>query len=252
MPMPKHEQTRTAGIGAAGPRGVRRGGRSPRRRRCLRRRRPTSQSREPRPARARRRGGRRRCRRAIAARRSRPRARSSSTMVSTSPKRAAARAVGVFERRRPGEFEAMAADDPGAGPVVGRGFRIVVPGDGEAVPAGGEGGDGHHVGLRFRLAGDRIGRRRDQGVDAGAGGEAIGPVQRHEDAAFRLAVGDERAHHDLGAVGDDAHEARGGDAEAGGVGGCDLGEGFGDVGGERWGRRRCASSCATGRGCGRC
>ena len=104
--------------------------------------------------------------------------------------------------------------------------------DREAVPAGGEGLDRDGGRLRFRLAGDRVGLGRDEGVDPAARREAVGPMDRHEDRARALAVGDEGADDHVGAVVLDAHEARRANGEALGVGGGDLDEGFGDVAGE--------------------
>ena len=97
-----------------------------------------------------------------------------------------------------------------------------------------------------------IGDRRDDSVDARLGGELIVPVHRHEEAAARLPVGNQGAHQACAVGAFDLDEIGAGDAELHGVARVDFDEGLGDMGGQPGALCRSASSCATGRGCGRC
>ena len=106
--------------------------------------------------------------------------------------------------------------------------------------------------LGFRLAGERIGARRDQIADARRRGVVVAPVDRHEQRAALLAVAD----HDL----EDAGAVRGRDAREAAVGEpvrlrrrrMHLDERLRQMRAEPRAHARCASWCATGRGRGRC
>ena len=124
--------------------------------------------------------------------------------------------------------------------------------DGEAVPGGGVAADLGR-GPPSAPAGPSAGRsRRGPGVDAGGGGELARPVHRHEDAARPAPVGDERADQRPAVRARHLDEVGRADAARRGVLGVDFGERLGDVLAEPRRRGRCGSSCATGRGPGRC
>ena len=178
------------------------------------------------------------------------------TSMSSVSRRLQAEQVGgegrpVLLRLEAREFDAPALLDPRPPPNSRRPRAPPFAHHGETEPCGGLPADADDAAFRFRLAGDRIDVGGDQRVDARPAGEDVSPVDRREDAALLLAIGDAGAGDDRAASVGNARDRPGRcravarpraqsrrkvlEDAATGAALC-----------------RCASSCATDRECGRC
>ncbi len=96
----------------------------------------------------------------------------------------------------------------------------------KAVPSGGVGFCPHGLGFEFRLAGERVEVRRNQGVDQARTAKAIVPVHRREQAAGALAVIEHHAGEQLPEPVAHAGELVAAQFQAGGIGGMHAQAGF--------------------------
>ena len=106
--------------------------------------------------------------------------------------------------------------------------------------------------LGFGLTGNWIGERRDQRADPRVRRRFVGPMNRRENLTAWLAIGDDHAQARTRPIGVETRAKPPSSRQTVARPAVDLDERLRQMAREPRARRRCASWCATGRGCDRC